>query len=156
MPPIFLPIMAEHQSRTDDIESGLQQENGPGLNDRQDADEYTALDRYISSLRDSRRLSVASQANDGDILENKQIPWWAPWRRLRILKHEDRGESNDGDETVQVPEAWLQTDMHDGLSESDIDTRRKKVGWNELTSEKENMFLKFLSYFQGPILYGLC
>ena len=43
--------------------------------------------------------------------------------------------------------------MH-GLTNADVELRRKKVGMNELVTEKENMFLKFLSYFQGPILYG--
>ena len=28
------------------------------------------------------------------------------------------------------------------------------MGWNELSSEKENMFIKFLMFFTGPILYG--
>lgn len=73
-----MPIMAEHQFRTDDIERRVPQENGPDLNDRQDTDEYTTLDRYFSSLRNSRRLSIASQGNDDNTPKNKLIPWWAP------------------------------------------------------------------------------
>ena len=47
--------------------------------------------------------------------------------------------------------------MHKGLSEGDVTSRRKASGWNELSTEKENMFLKFVGYFRGPILYGkLC
>lgn len=53
-----------------------------------------------------------------------------------------------------VPDDWLNADIHQGLSSSDIEPRRKRLGWNEITTEKENMFLKFLGYFTGPILYG--
>ena len=48
----------------------------------------------------------------------------------------------------------MHTDMKQGLPNGEVENRRRKTGYNELTTEKENMFLKFLSYFQGPILYG--
>jgi H+-transporting ATPase len=38
-----------------------------------------------------------------------------------------------------------------GLSDSEANERVKKYGYNELTEEKGNPFLKFLSYFWGPI-----
>jgi H+-transporting ATPase len=38
-----------------------------------------------------------------------------------------------------------------GLSDSEAVDRIKKYGYNELTEEKENPFIKFLSYFWGPI-----
>ena len=37
----------------------------------------------------------------------------------------------------------------------EVERRRKYSGWNELTTEKENMLLKFLGFFRGPILYGM-
>lgn len=37
----------------------------------------------------------------------------------------------------------------------EVERRRKFSGWNELTTEKENMLLKFVGFFRGPILYGL-
>ena len=43
--------------------------------------------------------------------------------------------------------------MSKGLNDSDIQTRREPYGYNELTSESENQFIKFLSYFRGAILY---
>ena len=149
--------MAEQPSPSaDNIESGGPQQNGPNLNDKSEIDEYIGLDRYISTLRDGRRFSITSEGG-GEALEEKRIPWWAPWRRLRKLlkKKHDGDENGEGDGTFSTPDAWLNTDMHSGLSENEIESRRKKIGWNELTAEKENMFLKFLSYFQGPILYGL-
>lgn len=54
----------------------------------------------------------------------------------------------------ETPDDWLTTDMKAGLKSHDVETRRRRTGWNELTTEKENLFLKFLSYFTGPILYG--
>lgn len=151
------PIVTMTERRVsypDDIENGTQQDNARNLDNKQDTDEYTALDRYISTVRGSRQQSIASQS-DGDSLDNKKVPWWAPWRH-RSKKDKDR-EDSDGDAddgTFLVPGDWLKTNIHDGLQESDIESRRKKTGWNELTAEKESMFRKFLGYFQGPILYG--
>jgi H+-transporting ATPase len=48
----------------------------------------------------------------------------------------------------------LDTDINQGISESEVDNRRRRFGWNELTTEKTNWLKQFLSYFQGPILYG--
>ncbi|KAL1855602.1 hypothetical protein Plec18170_004324 [Paecilomyces lecythidis] len=109
-------------------------------------DEYSSLNRYISTYRDSR---YASSSHDGasDAAHDKSPKkrrWFTPWRR----------KSGPGDDDFKVPDDWLRTDPKQGLQVHDIEHRRKKVGWNELTAEKENMFLKFLSYFTGPILYG--
>ena len=53
-----------------------------------------------------------------------------------------------------VPEDMLQADIKQGISNNDVETRRKRFGWNEITTEKENLFIKFLSFFTGPILYS--
>ncbi|KAJ5392065.1 plasma membrane H+-ATPase Pma1 [Penicillium cosmopolitanum] len=136
--------------RAENVE-GNASRNEPRVDDKSNFDEYVGLDLYISSLRDSRRLSIVSRS-DGEALEEKDVPWWAPWRRLRKKKR-DSEESSNEENSFSIPDKWLDTDMHSGLSENDIESRRKKIGWNELTAEKENLFLKFLSYFQGPILY---
>jgi H+-transporting ATPase len=102
--------------------------------------EYGNLVRYISQYRDGRRASTIG----GDSDHPKKKHWWS---------RGSKGSSGDGFET---PDDWLNTDLKQGLKSSDIESRRKKTGWNELTTEKENMFLKFLSYFTGPILYGEC
>jgi len=57
------------------------------------------------------------------------------------------------DGLYETPPEWLQTDWKQGLSTMEVELRRKKIGFNELTTEKENMFLTFFSYFRGPILY---
>ncbi|KIN00198.1 hypothetical protein OIDMADRAFT_164423 [Oidiodendron maius Zn] len=104
-----------------------------------DEGEYGNLVRYISQYRDGRRASTIGGGGDDDMPKKKH--WWS--RRAK-------GSSGDGFET---PDDWLNTDMKQGLKQHDVELRRKKTGWNELTTEKENMFLKFLSYFTGPILY---
>jgi H+-transporting ATPase len=100
--------------------------------------EYAALVRYIATYRDGRRVSLAV---NGDENERKQH-WW---------QRKAKDSSGAGFET---PHEWLNTDMKRGLTSAEVEYRRKKTGWNELISEKENMLLKFLSYFTGPILYG--
>ena len=109
-------------------------------NNDDDQGEYGNLVRYISQYRDGRRASTIPGGDD-DMPKKKH--WWS--RRAK-------GSSGDGFET---PDDWLNTDMKQGLKGHDVELRRKKTGWNELTTEKENMFLKFLSYFTGPILYGM-
>ena len=103
--------------------------------------EYGNLVRYISTYKDGRRGSMVSSLNDDEEPKKK---WYQFGKR--------KGAGGDG--SFETPEEWLTTDMRQGLSHNDVESRRKKTGWNELTTEKENMFLKFLSYFQGPILYG--
>lgn len=52
-----------------------------------------------------------------------------------------------------VPEEMLQTDSRVGLTESEVVARRRKYGLNQMKEEKENLILKFLSYFIGPIQF---
>lgn len=73
-------------------------------------------------------------------------------------------ESNDPDAEIQaeidvraasrsVPEELLQTDTRVGLIEPEVVARRKKYGLNQIKEEKENLLLKFLGYFVGPIQF---
>ena len=52
-----------------------------------------------------------------------------------------------------VPEEFLQTDTNMGLSDQEVERRRKKFGLNQMKEEKENLILKFLGYFVGPIQF---
>jgi hypothetical protein len=73
-------------------------------------------------------------------------------------------ESQDGneigeEETVEpggariVPEDLLQTDTRHGLTSAEVLNRRKKYGMNQMKEEKENLILKFLGFFVGPIQF---
>lgn len=111
-------------------------------NEAEDLEEYAGLVKYISTYRDGRRQSSVAAAEDS---EQKKAPWYKFWAK----KQTDSGD-------FEIPIEWLDTDMMSGLNETEVEHRRKKHGWNELTSEQTNLFVQFLSYFTGPILYGKC
>ncbi|GME27039.1 ATPase P-type H+ transporting proton pump [Neofusicoccum parvum] len=52
-----------------------------------------------------------------------------------------------------VPEELLQTSTVTGLTNDEVLARRKKFGLNQMKEEKENLVLKFLMYFVGPIQF---
>lgn len=150
--------MRHRKEKGDDPEKDLENHDpkntrisfADGWDPDRDDGEYANLVRYISTYRDRRfsRAGSVSQASGGEEEEEKvKIPWWKFWMRL---SH----QSADKAEAWDVPFEWLNTELRTGLSTNEVTHRRKKAGFNELTTEKENMFLKFLGYFQGPILYG--
>ena len=67
-------------------------------------------------------------------------------------EEEGEAEATPGGGRV-VPEDQLQTDTRIGLTESEVLARRKKYGMNQMKEEKENLILKFLGYFIGPIQF---
>lgn len=73
-----------------------------------------------------------------------------------IMQFWKSGKSGLGEDAEggAVPEEWLDVDIKQGISNSQVEERRKRFGWNEITTEKENLFIKFLMFFTGPILYG--
>lgn len=82
---------------------------------------------------------------------HKKPRWWQFWKSS---VGEPEAAPPQPAERGKPPEAWLETDIRRGLTRAEVEERRSRFGWNELTAEKENMFQKVLSYFQGPILYG--
>lgn len=142
--------MAEHEK---DLENGDPKRERISFADGWDPDkdegEYANLIRFISTYRDRRFSKAPSQVSGDDVADatqQKKLPFWKRW-----FTH-----GSGAGELYQVPEEWLNTDIKTGLTSAEVEERRRKTGWNELTTEKENMFLKFLGYFQGPILYGKC
>ena len=120
-----------------------------GWDPDKDEGEYANLLRYISTYRDRRFSKAPSQVSGedvGDATKKKKQGFFA-----RIF-----GSGDGPGELFEVPDDWVKTDINTGLSSSEVEARRKKTGYNELSTEKENMFMKFLGYFRGPILYGMC
>jgi H+-transporting ATPase len=105
-------------------------------------DEYGKLVKYVSTFRDPN----AMDEDRGELTEKRVL--YAPWmkRKVRVKRVEA--------ETGKFPDEWTMTDVREGLSSDEVPLRRRRSGWNELVSEKENPIAKILSYFQGPILYG--
>lgn len=68
-------------------------------------------------------------------------------------EEEEEGEEVNAGTGRIVPEDQLQTDTRIGLTEAEVHARRKKYGMNQMKEEKENLILKFLSYFVGPIQF---
>lgn len=132
------------QHLDDDVEANAADRslsNG-GFNNK-DLGEYEALDRFITSY------TTGGKQQDEEDENQKPIAWWKFWK----FDDSAAATQSDGSEG-KAPAAWLETDIHSGISTSEVEGRRKRFGWNELTSEKENQFRKFLSFFEGPILYG--
>jgi H+-transporting ATPase len=67
------------------------------------------------------------------------------------LEEEEEEQGPGGGRTV--PEDMLKTDSRVGLTEAEVLARRKKYGLNQMKEEKENLVLKFLSFFVGPIQF---
>lgn len=68
-------------------------------------------------------------------------------------EEEEAEEENGPAQERPVPEDLLQTDTRIGLTDAEVQARRKKWGLNQMKEEKENLFLKFLGYFIGPIQF---
>ena len=66
---------------------------------------------------------------------------------------EEEEEEGDGGNAPPVNEELLQTSTRTGLTEHEVSQRRKKFGLNQMKEEKENLILKFLGYFVGPIQF---
>lgn len=114
----------------------------------EDLDEYTALQKYISTYRDPKERAEEEAANKNAADAGKGKAWWQFWRA-------GSSPQATGADAGVVPDEWLETDIKQGLSNTDVESRRKRYGFNEITTDKENLFLKFLGFFQGPILYGM-
>lgn len=78
---------------------------------------------------------------------------------IEELESHDPNADLEDEEVVEpggarpVPEDLLRTSTVTGLTDAEVQTRRKKYGLNQMKEEKENMILKFLSYFVGPIQF---
>jgi H+-transporting ATPase len=63
---------------------------------------------------------------------------------------EEHGDADEPEESRQTLFEKLNTSA-DGLSAEEARKRIEQYGYNELTEKKQNVILKFLSYFWGPI-----
>lgn len=136
-----------HKKRhaSQDLEQGTQSEKAsPRHSSDSDqkanlsGDEYERLLNYVDI--ESGRSSQSEEEKEEKV-QRKRI-WYMPWKFRTVSQQK-----------TDVPNEWLRTNMSRGLSESEVNERRSRVGYNELESAHVNPWLKFMSYFQGPILY---
>lgn len=133
----------QQQNADVDLEKGGAEDDGLPA---ETGDEYTDLVNFIR----------AQKAHGGDDEEEdtgrivKKRDWLMPWKTYQV-----RVNKNGEEETVsaKVPSSWLETDIFQGVPESDVPRRRGQFGYNELESPHENQILKFIGFFRGPILY---
>lgn len=109
-------------------------------------EEYSAL---IDFIRSQKGHSGEDESNDETHIE-KRRNWLMPWKVTEVRVNK-LGEVEEV--AAKVPASWLETEMTRGISEADVLKRRQAFGYNELESPSENLFLKFLGFFKGPILY---
>lgn len=109
-------------------------------------DEYSQLVEFIKAQKSH---SGDEEAGDETHIERRRN-WLMPWKvkEVRVNKH---GEIEEV--AAKVPASWLETEMLHGVTEADVHKRRSMFGFNELESPSENLFIKFLGFFRGPILY---
>jgi len=105
----------------------------------EDLDEYTALQKYISTYRDPKAHDPNAEVIEDDVKQ--------PWYKFGSKK------KAAGADPGAVPDEMLEADIKQGISSAEVEQRRKRYGWNEITTEKENLFIKFLGFFTGPVLY---
>jgi H+-transporting ATPase len=109
---------------------------GPGNND----------DEKVPPTKEAAPLEEEEEDEDIDAL-------------IEELESQDANIDPDEEEAVQpggarlVPEELLQTSTRTGLTATEVQTRRKKYGLNQMKEEKENLVLKFLGFFVGPIQF---
>ena len=70
-----------------------------------------------------------------------------------MAKEKCQQVSKEQDGFSAVPDHLLTTDVVLGLSENEVQVRRKTWGRNVMKAEKENKVLEFIKYFIGPIQF---
>ncbi len=134
--------MAEPEHEQKDLENGDPKRERISFADGWDPDkdegEYANLIRYISTYRDRRFSKAPSQVSGDDVADatqKKSPPFYKRWF----------SNSSGPGELFEVPEEWLDTDIKLGLTSAEVENRRRKTGWNELATEKENMVSRLSS-----------
>ncbi|CAG8533485.1 3442_t:CDS:10 [Dentiscutata erythropus] len=95
--------------------------------------------------------NMSNRNESGDVIQEKSN---SDQDKKEDNKEDELPEKiNEKDEDLSSIEQYLQTDPKTGLTTEEAQTRLDQFGRNEITETKPNLFLKFLSYFRGPIAY---
>lgn len=74
-------------------------------------------------------------------------------KKEAAVEYEEHKHIEHEDDISPELELLLNTDPSQGLTSAEVEQRRERYGFNELPEKKTNPFLKFFSYFTGPISY---
>ncbi|CAG8701749.1 37887_t:CDS:2 [Gigaspora margarita] len=101
--------------------------------------------------RDDNDSSVNNN-KEGELVEKEQISKRGDGSSVSNNKGE-LAELNEKDDDDSSMKEYLQTDPKTGLTTEEAQQRLNQFGRNEISEAKPNLFLKFVSYFRGPIAY---
>ncbi|KAH9174710.1 plasma-membrane proton-e [Lactarius sanguifluus] len=105
-------------------------------------DEYTRLLKFIDIEAKKEKRGGDHDRGYGEEQETRRL-WYMPWKKVTV----------EDTRAGKVPQSWLDTHMSQGLSESEINERRTRFGYNELESPRTNPIIQVAGYFRGPILF---
>ncbi|CAD6889306.1 unnamed protein product [Tilletia controversa] len=108
-------------------------------------EEYATLIDFIRSQK-----GAGDEEEDDGVTVVRQRQWPLFWK-VKEIRMNKNGEVEEV--ATKAPASWLETSFQTGISESEVHRRRAQFGYNELEAPSENLFLKFLGFFRGPILY---
>ena len=88
-----------------------------------EGDEYTRLLKFIELEAKKEKLR-RDEDHGGDEDQEMRRLWYMPWKKVPAQSTSTTAR--------KVPKDWLETDISQGLSLSEIETRRARFGYNEL------------------------
>jgi H+-transporting ATPase len=90
-----------------------------------EADEYIRLLKYID-VEAKKEKSRRDEGHGDEEDEEMQRLWYMPWKKVAVPSASASAKGR------KVPLSWLETDISQGLSLPEIETRRARFGYNEL------------------------
>jgi H+-transporting ATPase len=92
-------------------------------NPEDEADEYIRLLKFID-LEAKKEKHKRDEGHDDDEDQEMQRLWYMPWKKVPVQSTSTKAR--------KVPLSWLETDIAQGLSLSEIEMRQARFGYNEL------------------------
>ncbi|KAI1844150.1 hypothetical protein JX265_002924 [Neoarthrinium moseri] len=119
----------------------------PALSTNIESGKFDEKDRPVESVPAKKAEAEEDEDEDIDaLIEDLESQDGA------AVDEEEEEESSPHTGRV-VPEELLQTDSRIGLTSDEVTQRRRRFGLNQMKEEKENLVLKFLMFFVGPIQF---
>ncbi|RIB05088.1 H(+)-ATPase [Gigaspora rosea] len=107
-------------------------------------DDDSSVNNNKDELAEKEQINKRDD-NDSSVNNNKE--------GVSNNKEGELAELNEKDDDDSSMKEFLQTDPKTGLTTEEAQQRLNQFGRNEISEAKPNLFLKFVSYFRGPIAY---